>query len=210
MPKSKVQPPRTGPQSPPESSFLGRAAFIAAPGTAVIGLLYYFGSTYNTAYYSSFGVPEADLQFSVQAHLVKSTDAVFLPLWLMSACALVVLLDFGWVKQVLARPRNEARRGVVIRWLLGLGLLTLLMGLLACLSGSFPRLSPTWIRELLPPLVVGFGATMAFPAIFRFPVSGRVTVAHLLGSLGEGQRGAQMFVLTVTEAGELGLFTVIW
>ncbi|MGW5850458.1 hypothetical protein ACWFQ8_21340 [Streptomyces sp. NPDC055254] len=164
MPASNVEPASPEPHTLPKSSFLGRAAYIAAPGTAVIGLLYYIGSTYNNAYYSSFGVPEADLQFSVQDHLVKSTLAVLLPLWLLLACGLVVVLTFGWIKQVLARPGNEARRSLVIRWLLGLGLLTLVMGFLVTLLDWLSPLD-AWVRQLLPPLMVALGASMAFLAV---------------------------------------------
>lgn len=93
-----------------------------------IGLLYYFGNVYQRAYYTALGVIPEDLQFSVQAMLAKSPDAIFLPLWFLLVCGLIVLLVLGWAGQSLSGPRHPARRSKVILWLLGSGLVLLLLG----------------------------------------------------------------------------------
>lgn len=61
-----------------------------------IALLYYFGNVYQRAYYTTLGVILEDLQFSVQAMLAESPDAIFLPLWFLLVCGLIVLLVLGW------------------------------------------------------------------------------------------------------------------
>ncbi|MDX3761113.1 hypothetical protein [Streptomyces sp. AK02-04a] len=82
MPAPEEPPPRSTtepPPRPPKSGLLDKAAHIAAPGT-VARLLSYFGNVYQRAYYTTLGVIPEDLQFSVQAMLAESPDAVFLPL----------------------------------------------------------------------------------------------------------------------------------
>ncbi|MFB7444849.1 hypothetical protein [Streptomyces mirabilis] len=61
-----------------------------------IGLPYYFGNVYQRAYYTTLGVIPEDPQFSVQAMLAESPDAIFLPLWFLLVCGLIVLLVLGW------------------------------------------------------------------------------------------------------------------
>ncbi|WP_328759814.1 hypothetical protein [Streptomyces sp. NBC_00271] len=118
MPAPEEPPPRSAtepPPRPPKSGFLDKAAYIAAPGTVAIGLLYYFGNVYQRAYYTALGVIPEDLQFSVQAMLAKSPDAIFLPLWFLLVCGLIVLLVLGWAGQSLSGPRHAARRSKVIQ-----------------------------------------------------------------------------------------------
>ncbi|MFF4350361.1 hypothetical protein [Streptomyces sp. NPDC001530] len=168
MPAPQEPPPdpQPPPPRPPKSAFLEKAAYIAAPGTVVIGLLYYFGSTYTQAYYATLGVPSQDLQFSFQGIVAKSPKAIFLPLWFLLVCGLIVLLVLGWVGQALAVPEHAARRRTVIRWLLSVGLVLVLLGfpiffwdqLLSSLPGG-------WWRQFLSPLVVALGATLAFFAV---------------------------------------------
>ncbi|MFC9295930.1 hypothetical protein ACFTWH_07345 [Streptomyces sp. NPDC057011] len=152
--------------SSPSKAFLEKVAYIAAPGTIVLGLLYYFGSTYTEAYYATFGVPTADLQFSVQAYLVKSPGAIFFPLWFLLFCGLAVLLALGWAGRLLARPGREGRRGTVTAWLLAAGLLLVLAGFPVFFwEDRLPRLPRGWLREFAPCLAVALGATLAFFAV---------------------------------------------
>ncbi|MEU7552560.1 hypothetical protein AB0B01_09395 [Streptomyces sp. NPDC044571] len=158
---------RRPPPAPPQRSFLDKAAYVAAPGTVVLGLLYYFGNQYNEAYYRAFGVPPSDLPISVQAVLARSPQAVFFPVWVLLVCGLAVLLVLGWLGHALARPENEGRRRTAYRALLAVGLLLGVVGgypvffrddLLAFLPAGWPR-------GLLPTLVVALGASLAFFAI---------------------------------------------
>ncbi|WP_404960039.1 hypothetical protein [Streptomyces sp. 147326] len=150
----------------PSKAFLEKVAYIAAPGTIVLGLLYYFGSTYTEAYYATFGVPAADLQLSVQAYLVRSPGAIFFPLWFLLFCGLAVLLALGWAGRLLAGPRQKVRRAKVTRWLLAAGLFLVLAGFPVFFwEDRLPRLPRGWPREFVPCLAVALGATLAFFAV---------------------------------------------
>ncbi|MFG2879248.1 hypothetical protein ACGFYU_30320 [Streptomyces sp. NPDC048337] len=150
----------------PSKAFLEKVAYVAAPGTIVLGLLYYFGSTYTEAYYATFGVPTADLQFSVQSYLVRSPRAIFFPLWFLLFCGLAVLLALGWAGRRLARPGQWRLRGRVTAWLLAAGLLLVLAGFPVFFwEDRLPRLPRGWLREFVPCLAVALGATLAFFAV---------------------------------------------
>ncbi|MFJ7065482.1 hypothetical protein [Streptomyces sp. NPDC101115] len=152
---------------PPSLGLLAKAAYVVAPGTAVIGLLYYFGSVYTDAYYAAFGVPPSDLQLSVQAYLARSPDAIFGPVWFLLVCGLVVLLVLGRVGHVLARPGNARRRRMVYRSLLVVGLLMAMLGFPVFFGQRIPLPFPEswWVTEYIPILVVAAGATLAFFAV---------------------------------------------
>ncbi|MET9324038.1 hypothetical protein ABZX75_28295 [Streptomyces sp. NPDC003038] len=143
---------------------------MAAPGTVVLGLLYYFGSSYTDAYYSWFGVPSSDLQLSVQGYLAKSPPAIFLPVWILLITGIVLLLLFVQVRRVLAGPGNDRRRRTAARWILGVGLLMVALGFPVFLEPHWAReglrLVPQGVpRQLLPSLVVALGATLAIFAL---------------------------------------------
>ncbi|WP_405940697.1 hypothetical protein [Streptomyces sp. NBC_00207] len=145
-------------------SFLDKAAYILAPGTIVIGLLYFYGSTYTDTYYSFFGVPPGDLQFSVQGYLANSPQAIFYPVCFLFAVGLALLTLLFTIEHVLAGPRNVARRRVVARLFMYPSLVILLLT---------PWVSSEWLlvgargpasvgeaRGLWAPLAVALGATL--------------------------------------------------
>ncbi|MET9437397.1 hypothetical protein [Streptomyces sp. NPDC006551] len=165
-PAPEPAPPPASPASappPPTGTFFDKAAYVVAPGTAAVGLLYYFGSVYTDAYYASFGVPAADLQLSVQAYLAKSPDAVFGPVWFLLVCGLSVLLVLGRIGHVLASPGKERRRRTVSRWLLVVGILMVLLGFPLFFGGlPVPLPASWWVTPIVPSLVAALGATLAF------------------------------------------------
>lgn len=139
---------------------------MVAPGTVVIGLLYYFGSVYTDNYYATFGVPSADLQLSVQAYLAKSPQAVFGPVWFLLVCGLVALLVLGRIGHALDRPGRERRRRIVCRWFLVVGLLMAMLGFRFFFVDEIPLLPANrWWTPYVPTLVVALGATLAFFAV---------------------------------------------
>ncbi|WP_225833257.1 hypothetical protein [Streptomyces sp. NK08204] len=141
-----------------------------APGTVVFGLLYYFGSTYITSYYSFFGILASDLQLSSQSYVARSDDALFLPLWFLFCCGLAVLLAFGLLERWLLRSGRSLRRRVT-RGLLGAGTVLTLLGLVVFMGPAWwnneiiARLQPGLVREFLPTLVVALGTTMGICAV---------------------------------------------
>jgi hypothetical protein len=157
--------PQGQPPSPPKSTFLDKAAYIAAPGTVVVGLLYYIGATYTEKYYAVLGVPVGDLQLSYQAMVARAPSPVFLPLWCLLVGGAVVLLVLGRLGQALAAPGHAVRRRRAIRLLLAVGLIMTALGfpvywahLLSPLPGG------RWL-DFLSPLIVALGATLAFFAV---------------------------------------------
>ncbi|MEU6866941.1 hypothetical protein ABZ924_27400 [Streptomyces sp. NPDC046876] len=159
---------------PKPESFLEKAAYITAPATVVLGLLYYFGCTYTDAYYDYFGIPASDLQFPVQTYVVKSANAVFFPLWFLLVCGLAVLLVLGWTGRRLAVPGREAARRRVTGWLLALGLLLVLVGFPVFFwEDRLPKLPQGWLRDFAPCLIVALGATLAFFAVHMHLNRGR-------------------------------------
>ncbi|MFD6113828.1 hypothetical protein ACFWG0_27475 [Streptomyces yangpuensis] len=145
-------------------SFLDKAAYILAPGTLVIGLLYFYGSTYMDTYYSFFGVPPRDLQFSVQGYLANSPRAIFVPMLVLFFLGLVLVMILLMINHALAGPRNVARRRVVARWFMYPSLVvTLLLPLTLSESVAGAR-GQALVGEplgLWAPLVVALGAALS-------------------------------------------------
>ncbi|MCX5212730.1 hypothetical protein OG689_26185 [Kitasatospora sp. NBC_00240] len=166
---------------------LRKAAYVVAPGTVVVGLLYYFGSTYTAAYYAFFGVPTSDLSFSVQAYLGNSTNAVFLPLWFLLCCGLTATLVLGLADGRLGQAGSAAVWRRIRPGLFLAGLVVLLLGFAVFLEPAWwshsvvSRLQPGWPRELIPPLVVAAGAGLAIVAVSLRRLGGRPPQEGLLG-----------------------------
>ncbi|MGW4566752.1 hypothetical protein ACWEN3_31600 [Streptomyces sp. NPDC004561] len=154
-----------------------------APGTVVFALLYYFGNAYITSYYSFFGVPANDLQLSSQGYVVKSDDALFLPLWFLVCCGIGALLAFGLLERLLVRGSRSLRCWVP-RGLLGAGTVLMLLGLVVFLEPPWyanavtDRLWPGTTREFLPTLVVALGAAMGICAVHLRTVRRRRPNTH--------------------------------
>ncbi|MFD7879778.1 hypothetical protein ACFV5G_37820 [Streptomyces sp. NPDC059766] len=149
---------------------LERVAFALAPGTVVFALLYYFGNMYVTAYYSYFGVPTSDLQLSSQSYVLRSDNALFLPLWFLVCCGLGALLALGLLERLLLRS-GAGVRCQVIRGLLGVGIVLMLLGLVVFLEPDWwtdavlARLWSGMVREFLPTLVVALGSALGICAV---------------------------------------------
>ncbi|MGW7253931.1 hypothetical protein [Streptomyces sp. NPDC054834] len=157
--------PQEPPPTPRKPALLDMAAYIAAPGTVAVGLLYYVGSTYTQEYYSTLGVPADDLQLSYQSMAAKATGPIFFPLWCLLAVGLVTLLTLAWLGRRLAAPEHAALRRGMSRWLFVTGVVMAVLGfpvfwahLLSPLPGG------RWL-DFLSPLIVAGGATLAIFAI---------------------------------------------
>ncbi|MFE6838995.1 hypothetical protein ACFVFI_29665 [Streptomyces sp. NPDC057705] len=152
-------------------SFLDKAAYILAPGTVVIGLLYFYSRAYTDTYYSFFGVPQGDLQISVQGYLANSPQALLLPVWILFAVGLVLLLLLFTIEHELAGPRNVARRRVVARWFMYPGMVILLLSPLVVtleppMAGAR---GPASMGEMWAPLVAALGAALCLVGLRLSP-----------------------------------------
>ncbi|GGS89857.1 MULTISPECIES: hypothetical protein [Streptomyces] len=110
MPEPQEQPPPDGGRD--RGSALEKVAYVTAPATVVLGLLYYFGRTYTDAYYAYFEIPANDLQLSLQAYVARSPTAVSFPFWMLLVCGLVVLLVLGaWAGSWRCRAARRCAAG---------------------------------------------------------------------------------------------------
>ncbi|MFE4512964.1 hypothetical protein ACFRMQ_02035 [Kitasatospora sp. NPDC056783] len=163
--------PTAKPQDDRTRAFLEKAAYVVAPGSVIVGLLYYIGRTYTASYYLHLGVPTSDLELSRESYLAVSPTALFLPLWILLWCLLLVLAFFALVEHWLARPREKPlrQRTAAVFGLAG-GLL-LLLGFFVFTQppwwthGVLSLLEAGWPRTVVPPLVVALGATLALFAL---------------------------------------------
>jgi hypothetical protein len=162
VPPIESEPP---PARSPLSTFVEKAAYVAAPGTVAFALLYYFGSLYVREYYSALGVVPEDLGMSVQNVVASSTKAIFLPLCLLLAGGLIVFVVFGWLGRALARPEHEVHRRTAIVLLLAVGVAVMLMGLATLFSGLVAIFAPGVARTFMPALMVAVGSTLAVCAV---------------------------------------------
>ncbi|MEU1283599.1 hypothetical protein [Kitasatospora sp. NPDC005856] len=173
-----------------------------APGSVIVGLLYYMGRTYTTSYYVHFGVPTSDLELSRESYLTVSPTALFLPLWVLLWVVLVVLAVFSLVLHWLARPREEPlwQRAALACALAG-GLL-LLLGFPVFTEpgwwtgGVLSLLEAGWPRVVIPPLVVALGAALALFAL-------------RLHRIGRRERGAPPVGLRVQRLGGAALIGLL-
>lgn len=155
-------PPSPEPARSPAATLMRKTAYIAAPGTIVFALLYYFGSLYIKAYYTTLGVFPEDLGFSIQGTVASSTNVIFLPLCMFLIGGLISFLALGWLAQRLDGPRRAARRRTAISWLLALGVGVVLVGLVAFVWEVLPT---QWAQRFVPALTVAVGATLAVFAV---------------------------------------------
>lgn len=152
-------------------SFLEKAAYVVTPGTAVLGLLYYFGATYWSAYYAYFGIRVNELDYSWQDHLLGSPQALFLPVWVLLTLGVLVFFAFRWFERELDRPQHTQLRTLVCRVAVAAGVALLLLGFPVFLQPAWwsdlvlSRLSSGWSRDLVPPLLVAIGAVLMLLAL---------------------------------------------
>lgn len=158
-------PPPAAPPRTPTATFVQKAALIAAPSTVAFALLYYFGSVYIKAYYSTLSVLPEDLGFSVQGVVATSSSAVFVPLCLLLGGGLIAFLVLGRLGLALAGPGRAVWRRQAIRWLLAIGVVLVLIGFPAYFTNAASVFPPGWARRFLPALMVVVGATLAAFAV---------------------------------------------
>ncbi|MGV9756513.1 hypothetical protein ACWDUC_11955 [Streptomyces tricolor] len=153
------------PERSPLATFAEKAAYIAAPGTVALGLLYYFGSVYVREYYSALGVVPEDLGMSVQNVMASSTQAIFFPVCALLVGGLIVFLFFGLVERALAGPRLAERRRTAIILLLAVGMAMVFVGSPALFSDLTVPFLAGLPKVFLPALLVAVGATLGLCAV---------------------------------------------
>jgi hypothetical protein len=128
---------------------------IAAPITVLSALLFYFGWVRTNALFQHFGVDAAVLGFSSTDYLLRSVEALYVPLGTLLVAGLAVLWAHSLVGTLLATDRwlKALRIAAVIMGLVGLALFA--RGVAGVV---LPRLSRN--DFLTTPLCLGLGATI--------------------------------------------------
>ncbi|WP_406494906.1 hypothetical protein OHB06_30925 [Streptomyces sp. NBC_01604] len=153
-------------------SFLERTAYVVTPGSVVIGLLYYLGNRYRSAYYSYFGIPMRDLELTPQDYLLDSPTALFFPLWVLLVLGLVGVLLFRATERWLSEKASDRQRRLAASAVAASGAVLLLVSFPVLLEplwwqrGVLQGISSFWVRELLPPVVVAVGVLMLLFALY--------------------------------------------
>ncbi|MEU2062157.1 hypothetical protein [Streptomyces sp. NPDC013455] len=153
------------PERSPLAAFVEKAAYIAAPGTITLALLYYFGSLYIRAYHSTLGVVPEDLGMSVQNVMANSTSAIFFPVCALLTGGLIVFLFFGLAERALAGPRLAVHRRTAILLMLAVGMAMVFVNFPALFSDLTIPFPAGWPEVFLPALLVAVGATLGLCAV---------------------------------------------
>ncbi len=121
---------------------LGRAlSAVVAPTSLVSGLLYYFGWSHAYWFYGYFGVDATVLGFGTVDYLMRSLDALFVPMTLTAAAALAALWGHSLLRARLAEHPRPAARVFVLALAAA--------GLLLCLAGLWSTVAQTFLRAYL-------------------------------------------------------------
>jgi hypothetical protein len=84
-----------------------------APTTLLSGLLYYFGWAHAYYFFNYFGVNSTVLHFSTADYLMRSVDALFIPLSAASVVLLLGLWADGFARQAMTRPGKLPGRVII-------------------------------------------------------------------------------------------------
>jgi hypothetical protein len=154
-----------------DKSFFEKAAYIVTPGSVVFALMYYFGHTYRSAYYSYFGLRVSELEFTTQDYLLGSPAAIFLPLWVLLTLGIVGVIAFRSLERRLSQQDAAARRGPVSQALAAVGIVLLLLSFPVLLEPAWWQrllvvlLPIGWLRVLLPAFLVAVGGLLLLFAV---------------------------------------------
>lgn len=165
----------------PSSSFQRAATALAtfvAPTTVIIGLLYYFGYIRTAALYAYFGIDIGALSFSTQDYLMRSVDALYVPL----GCLMLVILAVVWLwwfaeREIIVGGRVRALRPVAYT--------AIVVGSVLFGLGIVGIIQPAWSWEVATPLSLGVGALLTTSGVMLVLREKKVAAStHHKASLG--------------------------
>jgi len=131
---------------------------VVAPTTLITALAFYFGWVMTNARSSYFGIDASALGYSTQDYLLRSTDALFVPLGTVIVTALVAVWLHGVATRQLIDPDSRARLRLAAGVAAGTGGVLFVLGLFATFT-ELP-LSP---HPLFEPASPGIGiAVLAY------------------------------------------------
>jgi len=110
-PQAATAPATVASPSPSARSALELAGLVVAPTTLVTALAFYFGWVLTNSRASYFGIDASALGFSTQDYLLRSADALFVPL----GTALVLALGVVWLQAYAGRQLADRGRRARLR-----------------------------------------------------------------------------------------------
>jgi len=182
---------------------------VIAPTSLLTGLLYYFGWLHAYYLFDYFGVNSTALGFGSADYLMRSVDALYMPL---TIAAIVTLLALWGHAALLPQLRAGSRefRTLFLRLVTGLGIVTTatcgaLTLAIGAQSGAYVALAP-----------VGFGAgvlVLAYSVHMRRILGGKGRAVALVSGWGEAAEwmitffliGVSLFTAATDYAGGVGV-----
>jgi hypothetical protein len=127
---------------------------VVAPITLITSLLYYFGWVRTSTYYRYFGVDHSILNFSLTDYLIRSIDAMFLPLVLLGIIGMGALQSHRTIAAVIRTHQDSSLLQI------GLGTLTLVAVILVAVGalGLSPR--PLFAIPIVEPVCLLLGSAL--------------------------------------------------
>lgn len=123
-----------------------------APTTILTALFLYFGYVWTDSFYEYFGVDAATLQFSPQDYMLRSVQALYVPVGAILLIGLLLTWAQPSIVVVVLRHRHVRWWQVAWRALLGIGLALMVAGVVfVLLPGASTRSS------MLAPLCIAAG-----------------------------------------------------
>ena len=201
-----VRRPPDGPVTPRRPGLDLRSAVelvgaIVAPTTLLGGLALYFGVVYVHAQAFYFGIDGSTLDLSTQDYVLRSADALFVPLGVLGGSAFVVLRAHAAFRRWASRPD---RRPVAVgaTWALtGVGRVSFVLG-----ATSVFRPLPFDTPFLFAPVSLGMG-TLA--CAYAGSARGHLR-ADAAGTAGEPAPGRWTSVTNVLVVGLLLVISLFW
>ncbi len=119
---------------------------VAAPTTLLGGLALYFGVAYVNSQAFYFGIDGSTLGFSTRDYLLRTADALFVPLGTLAFAAVALLGTDSAVTRWVGRP-DRRRAASVTAWVLStVGALLFTMGA-AAVFRPLPSARPSWFHR---------------------------------------------------------------
>jgi hypothetical protein len=141
-------------------SIIELVALVVAPTTLLVALAFYFGWRLTQSRAAYFGIDYSTLGFSTEDYLLRSTDALFVPLMAILLVGLVALVANTFVKGCVESRR---RLGLIRRAVL----VSAIVGAVLVMVGVYRafRSLPFEVHYLVAPVSLGLGiALLAYSA----------------------------------------------
>lgn len=101
---------------------------VIAPTTLLSALLYYFGWAHAFYFFNYFGVNSTVLRFSTTDYLIRSVDALFIPLAAAAIAILLAIVLHGVLRMALNRVSTTMARNIVLAFMTAALALVILCG----------------------------------------------------------------------------------